>query len=635
MRAKDLGAFALLSGLVLALLAPAVFSPAAALAGFGDLFAYHYPLRHLAGGALQAGRLPFWNPYIFCGGPLSANPQAGLFYPVSVLSWIMPLSLAFSWDFAGHILWGALGLLLLARREGLRASEALFLACIYCFSPFVLYRVTEGIPTLLASLAWVPWCWLAFLSSWTGLLAAVWALQFLSGHPQFLLANAAGMALWALCRKERLRLLGRLLGAGLGALLLAVAQWPATWQFVKLSVRRGWPQSFLAAYSVSPRDLLTCLWPNALGNPLDGTWRDVPSVFFESSGVFIGWAGLLAAAAGLVYAPAVRKSVRPAPAEPPIPQARAWRAAALIGLGIFLGLGWNNPLYRLAAAGPAGLLRTPSRYLLLTLWGLVMAAGAGARRLGGSLKPGLRAFLLAMALVQLLSWGGRFVNTESAARYLHVNSALAQAAGGRPLRVLIDPSVASADKAMLYRAMNVNGYEAFYLAGFPAFAAASEGRPAADASRSYLSRADTPLMRLAGVSYRMTDAGELVPVAGALPLAFFTSGSGSALNGTGVGVELQRPERWRVTGKPPAGADRLVLTAPAYPGWRAWLDGVPTRLERWGFFQAVRLPQSAAGRVVDLRLDFRPTHWSFFIVIALLAWSIWLASCGAALRGVL
>ena len=604
MRAKDFGAFALLSGLVLALLAPAVFSPAAALAGFGDLFAYHYPLRALAGSALQAGRLPFWNPYIFCGVPLSANSQTGLFYPLSVLSRILPLTLALSWDFAGHLIWGGLGLLLLARREGLSACGALFLAGIYCFSPFVLYRVTEGIPTLLASLAWVPWCWLAFLSSWPSLLAAVWALQFLSGHPQFLLANAAGMALWALCRQERTLLLSRLVCAGSGAAALAVVQWPATWQFVSLSVRRGWPQSFLAAYSVSPRDLLTWLWPDALGNPLDGTWRDVPSVFFESSGVFIGWVGLLAAAVGLC-------------------RARAWRAAVLIGSGIFLALGWHNPLYRLAAAGPAGLLRTPSRYLLISLWGLVMAAGAGVRRRGGSLKPELKAFFLGLAFVQLLSWGIRFVKTESAARYLSVNPALAQAASGQSLRVLSDPALASADKVMLYRAMNVNGYDALPLAGFPAFAAASEGRPAADASRGYLSRADTPLMRLAGVSYRLTAAGQLLPNPGALPLAFFTSGSGSAAVGTGVNVELQRPERWRVAGKAPLGAGRLVVTAPAYPGGRAWLAGAPAGLEPWGFFQAVRLPPGAAGRDVDLRLDFRPVHWTLLVLAGLLAWCVW------------
>jgi len=606
MRPKDVLAFALLSGLALALLAPAVFLPGAALAGFGDLYAYHYPLRHLATGALQAGRLPFWNPYIFCGTPLWANSQAALFYPVGVLARVLPLSLALSWDFAFHLLWAGLGVLLLARREGLGAPASFFLAGLYCFSPFLLYRITEGIPTLLASLAWAPWCWLAFLSSRRGLLGAVWALQFLSGHPQFGIANAVGMAAWALCRAERGRLLLRFAAEGALAAALAVVQWPATWQFVSLSVRRAWPQSFLAAYSASPRDLLTWLWPNVWGNPMDGTCREFPSVFFESSGVYIGWAGLLAAAAGLGLA-------------------RAWRAGVLIGLGVFLALGWHNPLYRLISAGPAALLRTPSRYLFLSLWGLILAAGAGARLLEGRLKPALRAFIVAAAVVELCAWGQRFVKTESAASYLHFREDLAQVAGGRPLRVLIDPALASADKTMLYRAMNVNGYDAFFLGGYAAFAAASEGRPAADASRGYLEHVGTAVMRRAGVAYKLTAAGELQHDPGVLPLAYFSSGPDSPLAEPVVSVELERPERWRVRGRAPAGADRLVVAVPAYPGWRAWLGGLPAALEPWGFFQAVRLPPGLPGRDVDLRLDFLPRAWAWWVLAAAAAWLAWLA----------
>jgi hypothetical protein len=239
---------------------------------------------------------------------------------------------------------------------------------------------------------------------------------------------------------------------------------------------------------------------------------------------------------------------------------------------------------------------------------------------------------LGLAIVQLLSWGSRFVKTESDVRYLAVNPAVAQAAGGQPLRILSDPALASADKAMLYRAMNVNGYDAFYLAGFPAFAAASEGRPAADASRSYLSRADTPLMRLAGVSYGLKATGELVPNPGALPLAFFTSRTGSAAVSAGVSVVLPRAERWNVAGKAPPGADRLVVTVPAYPGWRAWLNGAPVDLEPWGFFQAVRFPPGVTGRRMELHLDFRPTYWTFFVLSGLLAWSAWLAFCEVVLR---
>ena len=70
----------------------------------------------------------------------------------------------------------------------------------FSLSPFLIYRVTEGIPTLLASLSWTPWCWLALQSGRPGFLAGVWAMQFLSGHPQFMVLNALGMALWAATR---------------------------------------------------------------------------------------------------------------------------------------------------------------------------------------------------------------------------------------------------------------------------------------------------------------------------------------------------------------------------------------------------------------------------------------------------
>jgi len=612
MRARDFLLFALFAALVLALLSPAVFLPGSALDNFGDLYAYHYPLRHLAQSSLQAGRLPFWNPYVFCGSPLAANPQAVLFYPAGLLCALLPLTLAFSWDYAFHLLWGGLGMLLLARREGLQTWAAAFLACIYGFSPFLLYRITEGIPTLLASLAWAPWCWLAFLSPWRGLLAAAWALQFLSGHPQFLVVNAVGMAVWALCRGGRRRLLGRFVLEGAAAAALAAVQWPATWQFLSRSVRRDWPQAFAAAYSVEPAALLTWLWPNAWGNPLAGTFREVPSVFFESSGVYIGWAGILAAAAGFW-------------------SARSWRPLILVGLGVFLSLGEHNPLCRSLGFGPIGFLRTPARYLFLSLWGLVLAAGAGAHRLAGSLKPAVKAFLLTAAAVELLAWGHRFVATRGGDPYLAANPALARAVAGRPFRILTDPELANPNKAMLYRALNVNGYDAFYLAGYPAFAAASEGRPAADSSRTYLSRADTPQMSRAAVAYRLTAGGGLEVNPTALPLAYFAAGPGVALAARPA-ITLERPERWRVEGTVPLGADRIVVTVPSYPGWRAWLNGSSAALEPWDYFQAVRLPASV--RQVDLRLDFRPTLWPVWVLTALAAWLAWLASWrGAAVSG--
>src|SRR5262245_28653182 len=98
MRRRDLalaGAFALA---VLAALSPALLRPGFVPRNFGDLFLYHLPMRSLVASTLQAGRLPFWNPYIFGGLPLAANPQSVLFYPVSGLGFLFPQASAVSWD---------------------------------------------------------------------------------------------------------------------------------------------------------------------------------------------------------------------------------------------------------------------------------------------------------------------------------------------------------------------------------------------------------------------------------------------------------------------------------------------------------------------------------------------------------
>ena len=76
-----------------------------------------------------------------------------------------------------------LGMALLARRQGITPLGSWLLAGLYALSPFLIYRVTEGIPTLLASLSWAPWCWLCWLFGGPLLLAAAWALQFLAGIP--------------------------------------------------------------------------------------------------------------------------------------------------------------------------------------------------------------------------------------------------------------------------------------------------------------------------------------------------------------------------------------------------------------------------------------------------------------------
>jgi hypothetical protein len=167
--------------------------------------------------------------------------------------------------------------------------------------------------------------------------------------------------------------------------------------------------------------------------------------------------------------------------------------------------------------------------------------------------------------------------------------------------------------------MNVNGYEAFFLEAFPAWAAASEGRPAADASRSYLTRHDTPQMARAGVAYKIDAQGVLVPAPGPWTLAAFTDASGS-LAGR-MEVALPRPERLLAIGAVPEGSSEIAVSVPFYPGWSARIDGRPVPLLKDGLFSKVALPSGLApGTSVELRLDFRPRGWTLWALCSVAAW---------------
>lgn len=610
MNRSDLAFGAALAALALALLAPSGLHPGFVPANFGDLFSYHAPMRHLGASGLQEGRLPFWNPYIFAGLPLAANSQLALFYPLSALSWMFPLSLALSWDCLFHWLWGALGVAALARSQRLNAACAWTLAFAYLLSPMVFYRIVEGIPTLLASLSWIPWCWLFWCSGRRGWLAACFALQFLSGHPQFLVINAIGMTVYAAIRRERQGVVD-LTVAGASALALAAVQWVPTLEFIRNSIRSTWPKAYSMGYSISPSALWTVFDPNALGNPFDGSYAGPPSMFFESGAMHVGIVALALALWGWRGGRA------------------RWASGALVLGGIALALGQHNPLYARLADGPLGFLRTPARYLLLSFWGLLLAAGAGLRALGARLKSGSRARLLVLLLLllELGGWAALMLGGQDATRYLGSNRTLAQQAGGREFRVMTDPELANPNKTMFYRIRNVNGYEAYYLAGFPEYAARSEQGAAVDSSRSYLSRHDTPEMNRLSVAYKIQKDGSLLGARGALSPAYYLDAAGRPIRGrVPLAIVSERPERWSLAGTWPREASRLVIAQQDFPGWNARLDGRPAELERWdGLLQSLRRPsQTAAGSRFRLRLEFVPTGFALWALISIGAWAAWL-----------
>lgn len=596
---RDTTLLGLLSLVIAILFAPLILRPWLMPGNFGDLWSYHYPLRHLVAARVQQGEAPLWNPYIFAGVPLAANPQALLLYPLAQLHYFLPLSWAFSLDAFFHVFWAVFGAHLLLRAWRLERSGAAVLAAAYGLSPFLVYRVSQGVPTLLASLAWAPWVWLAALSRHPLPLALTFALQVLSGHPQFALVNAIGLGLWGLLHSPR-RGIALVPAAGLG-LFLAAAQVLPTLEYLRQSVRSVWNAGLALGYSLEPRFLFTLLWPRAFGDPFEPSFSLMPSEFFEMLGLYLGVVPLALAAFGLA-------KLRGRGA------AAVW---ALVATGLFFALGQNNPAYlALQSAFKLDFLRVPARFGFLILWGLWLASAYGFRHAAAARGRVSKAVLLAVTLLDLGLLASRWLYTADPSRYLAPQPETARLLAGGA-RMATSPEVLSANKTMLYRLRNATGYEAFYPAPIALYTARSERGPAADGSRTYIEHWDSPEMAALGVRYYVTPKRQPCerPAERRGDTFIYENPSASPLV---TGASAWTEPKAEHLAASAAGLSRLVVRQAFYPGWRAWALGLelPVAVAD-GLFPEVRAP-GPKGRPTEVHVRFVPGSWRMGLLVSLI-----------------
>ena len=223
-------------------------------------------------------------------------------------------------------------------------------------------------------------------------------------------------------------------------------------------------------------------------------------------------------------------------------------------------------------------------------------------------------------LAELAIWDAGFLKSVNASLFTKPSAAVSARLAGRQTRLLTAPVLANTNKAIVYRMRNANGYEAFYPATAALWAASAEGEPAADPSWVLVSRSKSDASARAGVSARLSPEG-IEERAGAWPLASFIDGKGARVE-PDPHLDIERPERWRITGPIPKGAVAVALAETRWPGWRALLNGRAADLKLWGpAFQSVALAPDAAA--IDLRFDFSPTRWFWWAALSAAAWSLW------------
>ncbi len=387
----------------------------------GDILHYFYPYRDYAAALLRAGRIPFWNPYIFMGAPFLANPQAAALYPLHwPLSWL-PVTRQLYWSGAIHAWILALGGYALMRRWGMGWLAAVGAGLVLAGSGF--YGGLLGHINQMNGAAWLPWLLWSLEGRWayterdegrekssgpsdlasyylkySALLlpfAMFVALTLLAGHTQTTYINLFGVGAWLLAtslhsyRRGIHHLAASFLIYFLGVLLgvlLAAAQLLPTLELSQLGLRSG-GLSYVDVTSFSLRPLLLH-WTLLPSYGL----RDLSVVFstlgFTEFVAYVGAVGLLLALVAVVSSLRETAGKR-------LWTVGHWPLAALCGisfagLGLFLALGRWNPFSFLFYHVIPGydLFRTPARWMMLYTLGMAVLAGVGTewlwRRLRGA-----------------------------------------------------------------------------------------------------------------------------------------------------------------------------------------------------------------------------------------------------------
>jgi len=119
-----------------------------------DLSIYFLPPRIFWVDMIKESQIPFWNPYVYCGLPLLATPQAGILYPINLLLILLPFDLGFNLIIVFHFfLAGVFTYFFIKRVKGTDTS-ALIGAIVFMLSGYLLS--VHNLLTHLLSVTWLP-----------------------------------------------------------------------------------------------------------------------------------------------------------------------------------------------------------------------------------------------------------------------------------------------------------------------------------------------------------------------------------------------------------------------------------------------------------------------------------------------
>jgi hypothetical protein len=370
---------------------------------FRDLVTYSYPISFSLFKSFHAGELPLWNRHMAGGFPLLAAFQPGVFYPPSLLFYLLPFFDAIRWTFSLHFLIAARGAYCLCRRWECPTYLSFIGAVLFAFGGTIVSL--SNLLNHFQSAVWLPWmilCEERFLhaASWKTfvLLVATSLCALLAGSPEIyvfsiglLLINGIRVSMYD-AKRGVLRVLLALCIANLVVAALGMIQFLPTLELL-LQSRRDQPIPFQEAtlWSLNPISLIGLFVPDkeadsslAIGVRLFFA-RDVPFLLSH----YLGVLSLLGISAWGYFS--------------------SWKERLLVLTLIFasltLALGNFTPVYRFLYEQffPFRIIRFPEKYFFITYVLLLYVVVKGLAALH-RLKDSERNFSVFVLSALLMGW---------------------------------------------------------------------------------------------------------------------------------------------------------------------------------------------------------------------------------------
>jgi hypothetical protein len=608
-----------LAALLLAILTVSLFLPllfGGQVLYFGDIGLYFVPLLHFQRTELLAGRIPLWNPYLFCGTPFVGNPQAWPLYPSSLLLYALSAPVAVGIIGTLHIFWASLGMLLFLRQRGHRLGPAVLGGVAFGFGGALVSKMQ--FPNMVQAMSYLPWLLWALdrtisipTTGRAGAFALLVGLAILAAHPQIFLMQfylCLAYALWRfapLDRAARSRAAWMAVAALCLGVALAAAYLLPTLEMALASVRDHLTLRLANRIILPPYAALTnFVLPNFYGNPATDRPYVARGNFWEPC-CYAGVLPFVLAVAAMLLC--FRHSG----------ETRFWMTAALCC--VWLAMGKAAGLYAVAFYVLPGVSKfhDPARFLHPATFAMAVLAAQGAESLLAAPRLG-RARFAATAALLLLSAADllAFVRTlnpvlpagvyaaaaasprlpgERRVYHADVRAVWHQFISYKTYAPVRDEAGAAAflgslapNLPMLAGRRDVYGYDPVRLADPDVFfEVVRRGGAPPDAAMRFLGADALITLDASGNA-----VVETVP--GASRARLSPGRGGRARPSTPLAVRDENPQRV-VVELPDRHEEGLVILADTdCPGWRAKIDGIHADiLPANGIFRGVYVPKSA------------------------------------------